>query len=323
MSMVQQAMLPGSPRSDLAQVFLGGLVRRLGDDQVGTDPYGFDFDFDDGIREELLAAGRRSDTARVVGLTSDYLGAEVPAMRDLRAALVDPDRVAVPDFSVAGDPFVQVQQKVMTALAGPYAARARRLRRVDLELVHESAAASSMPPDTSLPSVWGGVPPRNINFTGREDLLRELRARFERDSTATAHPEALYGLAGVGKTQIAIEYAYRHAADYDLVWWLTATDSARIRASLRDLAARLGLPDDDPTRGTAAVLDALRVGRPARRWLLVVDNTDDPGDVRPFIPAGPGHILVTTRNSQWSSIARPLEVDVFTRPESRQLLLRR
>src|SRR4051794_9025413 len=69
----------------------------------------------------------------------------------------------------------------------------------------------------ALPAVWR-VPPRNPRFTGRDGMLAELRRRL-RAGEGTLTVQALYGLGGVGKTQLAIEYAHRFAADYDLVWW--------------------------------------------------------------------------------------------------------
>lgn len=85
---------------------------------------------------------------------------------------------------------------------------------------------------------------------------------------------------------------------------------------------RLGLqPSSDASSTVAAVLEALRIGVPYTNWILVFDNAESPESVRQFFPAGgPGNILVTSRNPQWASLARPLEVDVFTREESKQLL---
>jgi hypothetical protein len=175
------------------------------------------------------------------------------------------------------------------------------------------------------PAVWGNVPQRNKNFTGREDLLAELRRRVTSEVTAVL-PYALQGLGGVGKTQLTIEYAYRYAGDYEVVWWVPADQDALVRSNLAALAPRLGLTGVVPGRidDTArAVLDALRRGEPYSRWLLIFDNADQPEALRGLIPHGPGHVLITSRNHRWQSAADTVEVDVFARPESLQFLHRR
>jgi tetratricopeptide (TPR) repeat protein len=139
-------------------------------------------------------------------------------------------------------------------------------------------------------------------------------------------PHTLQGLGGVGKTQLAIEYTYRYAGEYDVVWWIPADQEALVRSTLAALAPRLGLTGIAPGRvdDTArAVLDALRRGEPYGRWLLIFDNADQPETIRPLIPHGPGHVLVTSRNHRWQSMADAIEVNVFARPESLEFLHRR
>ena len=188
---------------------------------------------------------------------------------------------------------------------------------------------SPEPSQTVAPYVWGNVPQRNKNFTGREELLRELERRAGplTSSPVTAIvPQALYGLGGVGKTQLAIEYAYRYAEKYQVVWWVPADQIALIRSTLAALAPRLNLTDIPPGRvedSVAAVLDALRRGEPYNRWLLIFDNADQPEPIREFIPHGPGHVIVTSRNRGWDRFVEALEVDVFTREESLEYLQRR
>lgn len=176
----------------------------------------------------------------------------------------------------------------------------------------------------SPPPVWGNVPPRNVNFTGRVLALQDLHTRLTQGTTAIL-PEALHGMGGVGKSQIAIEYAYRHSSDYDIVWWIPAEQPAQIRAVFVDLAQRLRLPTSvEANTAVPAVLEALRLGEPYRNWLLVFDNAESPETVMPFFPrGGTGRILVTSRNGQWVNMARTIEVDVFARAESIELLRRR
>jgi tetratricopeptide (TPR) repeat protein len=181
-----------------------------------------------------------------------------------------------------------------------------------------------------VPTIWGKVPRRNNNFTGRVDILARLRRGASSKIMAVLPedplPQALQGLGGVGKTAIAIEYAYRHRGDYDLVWWIPADQLPLVRASLAGLAGPLGLEAATATgidAATTAVLDALRRGEPYSRWLLIFDNADQPEEIMDLIPRGPGDVLITSRNHRWQSVIDTVSMDVFTRPESKEFLSKR
>ena len=161
------------------------------------------------------------------------------------------------------------------------------------------------------PDVWGDVPQRNKDFCGREGLLEELRQHVTGSSTALL-PHALHGLGGVGKTQLAIEYAYRYAGEYQVVWWIPAEEPGLMQSTLAGLAAPLGLAHlatGHVEDAIAAVLDALRRGEPYDRWLLIFDNADEPGPIRSYLPLIPGHVLVTSRNRAWARIVDAIEVE--------------
>ncbi len=183
---------------------------------------------------------------------------------------------------------------------------------------------------SAIPRIWEGIPPRNKNFTGRVDVLNQLRSRVTSKITAVlpseeSPPQALQGLGGVGKTAVAIEYAWKYRIDYDLVCWIRADQMPLVRSSLAALATQLGLVPSasgiDLT--TAGVLDALRRGEPYERWLLVFDNANEPEELLPFIPSGPGDVLITSRNNGWEPLVDTVQLDVFERPESVQFLLKR
>jgi tetratricopeptide (TPR) repeat protein len=174
----------------------------------------------------------------------------------------------------------------------------------------------------TIPPVWN-VPTRNATFTGRNDVLERLRDQLTGSSRAVVLPLALYGYGGVGKTQVALEYAHRYMADYDVVWWVPSEQQELVNPAFAELAARLGLRvSDSITDAAASAREALRRGSPYTRWLLIFDNADDPAALTDF-PGAPGHVLVTSRNPAWSRVAEPLEIDVFTRPESLEHLQRR
>ncbi len=80
-------------------------------------------------------------------------------------------------------------------------------------------------PATQPGTLVANLPARNPTFTDRQDLLDRLHATLHPGQAAAVvqvQAQTLHGLGGVGKTQLALEYAHRHGADYDLIWWVTA-----------------------------------------------------------------------------------------------------
>ena len=166
------------------------------------------------------------------------------------------------------------------------------------------------------PQVWN-IPARNPGFTGRDDLLAEVREQLLAGDKAVV--QALHGMGGVGKTQLAAEYAHRFAGTYDLAWWINAEQDELIG----DQVAALGLALEcvQPGAGTETVrLAVLAELRQRGRWLLVFDNAEDPADVAPWLPGGGGHVLITSRQRGWDEIAAPVEMDVLARAESVAIL---
>jgi tetratricopeptide (TPR) repeat protein len=133
--------------------------------------------------------------------------------------------------------------------------------------------------------------------------------------------QVVHGLGGVGKTQTVIEYAYRHATAYDLVWWINAEQPSLITSQLASLGGPLGLPSaSDSDAAVRAVCAELRR---RRGWLLIFDNAEDIDHVRGVLPGGTGHVLITTRRGGFSYLGPVLDLDVLPRPEAVSLLHRR
>lgn len=373
--LVQRVLLPSADLSAIAEVLLGGLLRktRLRPDDDGAVGY----EFHKGVREELLSGSRRGDTVRVARLIGDYLGPRNPIVRNFRDALADPENTPEPEPTTEAQPYLRIQEAVFRALSGRYAPRASRLRSLLRARPEEAAVADAsritapesvpqasthpQPQEDNVtatdpqflsdylpeggqmtapglshseesgrtlarqPQIWGAVPLRNPDFVGREELLEQLRLRLvEPSDKATAVlPEALHGMGGVGKSQTVVEYIYRHASEYDIVWWIPSEHPTTIRSSFVDLAKRLGIKASTAETAVPAVLETLRSGVQNRRWVLVFDNAEHPDVVRSFLPTGLGHVVVTSRNAEWAGVARTVEVDLFTREESIELLRRR
>ena len=131
----------------------------------------------------------------------------------------------------------------------------------------------------------------------------------------------IHGLGGVGKTQLVLEYAHWHAAEYELIWWIPAQRTTAVAALVR-LARQLGLQDQaDQDEMVAELFDVLRR---RDRWLLIYDDADTPEQLEPLLPpGGDGQVLVTSRNRAWGRVAVPLPLDVLRREESVALLCRR
>jgi hypothetical protein len=168
----------------------------------------------------------------------------------------------------------------------------------------------------TLPRVWN-VPARTALFTGRDHLIVQLRARLVAERRFIV--SALYGMGGVGKTTLAVEYAHRFAGDYRLVWWVNADEPALIGQQLASLAVTAGLAVSGADTPTAlAALNAFLHTNPG--WLIIFDNATSPAELSGLLPQGPGDVLVTSRAGGWDAVGPALAVDVFTRPESLTLL---
>jgi Tetratricopeptide repeat/Domain of unknown function (DUF4062)/NB-ARC domain len=223
-----------------------------------------------------------------------------PALRERQQVFREKVRnsgVTVATFATAGELELQLLQALY-----------------DLKGLRPAAGAAA----GGLPGVWN-VPSRNPNFIGREHELGSLRDELAGHQRVTVH--ALHGMGGIGKTQTAAEYAHRHAADYDLVWWVNAEQPALIGDQFARLGAELGLPQvDDQAVMLAAVHRALRS---RGRWLLVFDNAASAPEVGPLLPGGSGHVLITTRCGGFRSLGQVLDLDILGRDEAIALLRRR
>ena len=174
----------------------------------------------------------------------------------------------------------------------------------------------------ALPPIWNVPYQRNPNFTGRAQLLSDLQKTLT--SGPTALTQVIRGLGGVGKTQLALEYAYRNTDKYHIIWWIRSEDSATLASDYSSLAQALDLPEKNAADQPAIVEAVRHYLEQHQNWLLVFDNADDPALIKKYIPqSNTGHVLVTSRNPNWRGTASPLSVQILERDESIDFLLKR
>jgi tetratricopeptide (TPR) repeat protein len=270
-----------------------------------------------------------SGAERTIALLSpDYLAARYPQSEWSAAFANDkllPVRVRECEIKGVLAPIAYIDLVGLTEIAatGALLEGARHGRAKPATAPRFPTAAAQAPHfPGALPGIWNVPHLRNPNFTGREQLLRELRASLTSGRTAAIVPIA--GLGGAGKTQLALEYAYRHTADYEIVWWVRAEDPATLTADYALLATELGLPEKDlaDQQATAAAVRSWLGHNP--NWLLILDNARSAADCRGHLPMGAaGHVLITSRDPNWGSVAKPLKLPVLPRPEAVEFLQKR
>jgi hypothetical protein len=164
--------------------------------------------------------------------------------------------------------------------------------------------------------------PRNPNFTGRETQLRALHNALTSKKTA-ALTQAIAGLGGVGKTQLAMEYSYRYADEYDVIWWVR---SELQETRINDIAA-LG-------KALGAISSSMEASESVRTtldwldrhsgWLLVFDNAEHPNQIRDLLPkARNGSIIITSRFGAWGAVAQTLLIESWSSTEAVAFLYQR
>ena len=173
--------------------------------------------------------------------------------------------------------------------------------------------------------VWHVPFRRNPFFTGREQLLANLHENLiHSGTTALTQAQAISGLGGIGKTQTAVEYAYRYREEYQAILWVTAATQNTLTADFVTLAATIELPQKNEQDQNITVAAVKRWFEEHVNWLLILDNADDLQVVEEFLPTGgKGHILLTTRAHAPGALAQSMEVHQMDRDEGSLLLLRR
>ena len=171
--------------------------------------------------------------------------------------------------------------------------------------------------------LWNVPYPKNPYFTGRDSYLEEIHNRLHEAKSAVAG-QAIRGLGGIGKTEIAVAYAYKFGSEYDAIFWVRADSELEIQQGLLNVHALLW-PDVALPTLDDAIRNVHKWLRDNSDWLLIFDNADAPELLKPYLPSiATGHVLLTSRANSFRSlqIASPIELPSLETEDAAAFLLR-
>lgn len=264
----------------------------------------YDFRPGESFIGNMHEALRRSERTLAL-LSPDYLKSKYCTM-EWQAALKEERLVPV-----------RVRECDVGGLLGPIAYEtlhgideARARAALLAALARAKTTARSPSPFPGQPARFPGVMPavnnitiqRNPHFSGRDAVLARLHERLGSGEPA-ALTQHLSGLGGVGKTQLALEYAYRYSAEHDAILWLHAEQPAVLGSQYAALASLLGLPE---VQDQARAVEQVRKELSARaRTLVIFDNAADEASLAPYMPLGAQRrVLICSRANHFHGAAR-------------------
>ena len=186
------------------------------------------------------------------------------------------------------------------------------LEELSSEQAQAKLVARELPTEETPPRYWQSFYGKNLKFSGRKDILEDLKSGLETEGIV-----ALHGLGGMGKTQIAVEYIQGNQNSYQAIWWIRGENQTTLEIDYVELGIKLGeinLTDkrEDQIKKVRSWLNT------NKNWLLIFDNAESQQALHNYIPdrSGMGHIIITSRNFNWEERAKTIKVNKWTSEES-------
>ena len=156
---------------------------------------------------------------------------------------------------------------------------------------------------------------RNGYFTERDRVFEDICAGFQSGSSI-ALTQSITGMGGLGKTQTALEYAYRYAHKYDWIWWVQAESETTVLIAYKKFAEKMRLLDETQYDRELIIETVLNWMDSHSKWLFIYDNADTVSGDTPWWPKNNReNILITTRNKH-ILIGKNINIDVFKEEEA-------
>lgn len=170
------------------------------------------------------------------------------------------------------------------------------------------------------------LPDRNTAFipskhkNSKNSYIEQLHIKLNDKNQYSKKMITIVGLGGIGKTQLAIEYAYKFSALYDFVCWIDAENMSSIINSYRNLLTAINVKfskQDSPKKIISLVKNKLQ--NRTNSWLLIFDNVENYKSIQNKTPQKGGHLIITSRNLDWKT---KIKLDVFQQNEALEYLFK-
>lgn len=181
--------------------------------------------------------------------------------------------------------------------------------------------------DSGKPYRWN-LPRQDHEFVGRVNNLGTLRNQLEQKGKAAGSSmmpanalaiSACAGLGGIGKTQLAIEYAVNTTHPYTVIAWFPAENLYHLQQKYVEFAEFLGYSAKETSmKETIAYVKQWLTDHPG--WLLIYDNVNSYDEIKTFLPEQGGNIILTSRQKVWPTKFKIVDIDVMNEEDAILLL---